>query len=127
MDYADGTVVTVYRAEERKGDGVVTAKGDKTRQCLSVLCWSLLFRICGWLPGEEGVVAFFDLMEGPCVVVSVRQVVRAQQKIEKSRKGVQREDIRSDRNITTVQNSSPTVKRIRLKRDIISTTETNSM
>lgn len=70
VDYGDGTVCTVDGAEEGKGDGVVAAEGDDSWEGLAVLGGSFLFGVCGWGAGEDAVVAFFDLVEGPCVVIS---------------------------------------------------------
>jgi hypothetical protein len=70
MDYGDGTVGAVDGAKEGEGNCVVTAEGDDSGEGLAILGGAFLFGVCGWGAGEDAVVAFFNLMEGPCVVVS---------------------------------------------------------
>ena len=71
VDYGDRTVCTVDGAEEGKGNCMVAAKGDDSWESLAVLCWALFLRVCGGRAGEDAVVAFFNLLESPCVVVSI--------------------------------------------------------
>ncbi len=49
---------------------MVAAEGDDTRQGFAVLGGPDLVSIGLGLAGEEGVVAFFDLVKGPGIVVS---------------------------------------------------------
>lgn len=49
---------------------MVATEGDESWQSLSVLCWSLFLCICCGLAGEESIVTFFDLVQGPGIVVS---------------------------------------------------------
>lgn len=53
---------------------MVAAEGDDSWQGLTVLCGALLLGVCGGGAGEDAVVAFFDLVEGPCVVVPVTSI-----------------------------------------------------
>ena len=70
MDHRDGAVRAVDGAEERECDGVIAPKSDYSRQCLAILCGTLLFGVGSWGSGEDTIVAFFDLVERPCVVIS---------------------------------------------------------
>lgn len=49
---------------------MVAAKGDDSREGFAVLGRPFLVRVCGGGAGEDGVVSFFDLVEGPCVIIS---------------------------------------------------------
>ncbi len=49
---------------------MVAAERDDSRESLAILGWPFLVRVCGRGAGEDGVVAFFDLMKGPSIVVS---------------------------------------------------------
>jgi hypothetical protein len=71
VDYGDGSVGAVDGAEEWECDGVVAAEGDDSWEGLAVFGRPFLFGVCGGGPGEDAVVAFFDLVERPGVVVSV--------------------------------------------------------
>jgi hypothetical protein len=53
VDYGDGSVSTVDRAEEGKGDGVVTTKGDDSREGLSVFGGAFLLRVGSRGAGED--------------------------------------------------------------------------
>lgn len=66
---ADGTVFTVDAAQQRQGDGVVTAEGDDTRKRLALLGQTLHVRVGGRRTREDAVVALLDLLDGPGVVV----------------------------------------------------------
>jgi len=54
---------------------VVTTKGDDSRKGLAILCWTFLFGIGRWGSGQDCIVAFFDLVKRPGVVVSVRPTI----------------------------------------------------
>ena len=71
VDDGDGTISTVDGAEEGESDGVVTSEGDDSWEGFAVLGWSFLLRVGGRFAGEDCVVAFFDLVKGPGVIVSV--------------------------------------------------------
>lgn len=73
VDDGDGAVCFVHAPEQRESDGVVASEGDDTWEDFSVLGDADVvgFR-CG-CPHEDAVVAFFDLLEGPFVVVSASQ------------------------------------------------------
>lgn len=95
MDHSDGTVRAVHAAKQGQSDGVVTAHGDDTRQSLAVLAWAWLFRICSWLPHQDAVVAFFNLLDRPLIVE------------------------RSDGHIATVDDLRPIVERICIERHVV--------
>ena len=69
VDDADGSVFTVYGAEEREGNGVVTPEGNQTRKCLALLRWAGLVTMCEWSAAQEEVVALLDLLERVVVVI----------------------------------------------------------
>ena len=70
VDDCDWAVGFVHAAEERKGDGVVTTKGDDTRKGLALGRWAWVEGVGRWLAHEDAVVAFFDLLDGKGVVVA---------------------------------------------------------
>jgi hypothetical protein len=96
---AHRTVVTVDGAEEGKGDGVVTSKSDQTRQCLALLRRTRLVGMGVRCAAQKEVVAFFDLLERIRVV------------------------IRSDWDVSTINDLSPRIERVRLQWDIVSAIE----
>jgi hypothetical protein len=69
VDYGHGTVSTVDRLQQRKGDGVVAAEGDDTGQGLAALGRSFLVRVGGGSAREDVVVSLLDLVESEGVVV----------------------------------------------------------
>lgn len=71
VDDGDGAVCSVDGAEERQGDGVVTAEGDDSGESLSLLGRAGLVRCCLGRSGEDVVVALLNLLESPCVVVTI--------------------------------------------------------
>ena len=71
MDDRDGAIGAVDGSQEGEGDGVVAAEGDDSGQGLAEEGGALLVRVGSWLSREDAVVAFFDLVEGVGVVVSV--------------------------------------------------------
>ena len=48
---------------------MISAKGDDAGERLTILCGTLFLGVSGWRAREDAVVALFDLVEGPCVVV----------------------------------------------------------
>ncbi len=68
----DGAVRPVDGPQQGKGDGVVTAERDDTRQGLALDCGAPLVRICRGRAGEDLEVALLDLPKSPSVVVSSR-------------------------------------------------------
>ena len=69
MDHGDGTIRLVNAAQQRKGDGVVASHGDNPRQGLASLGEAVLISIGVRFAHEDAVVAFFDLLDSPRVVV----------------------------------------------------------
>ena len=124
VDYGDGTVGTVDGTKEWEGDGVVAAEGDDSWQGLTVLCGAFLLGVCGGGAGEDAVVAFFDLVEGPCIVIPISSTINIMPG-RYLREGKEGEAIRSHRDISTIQDSSPAIERIRIQRHVVSSTEAN--
>lgn len=136
VDDGDGAVGAVDGAEEGERDGVVAAEGDDAGEGLAVLCWAFLVGIGGRGSREDGVVAFFDLGEGPGVVVSVRYKSPVSQfLLHRSKQartlfnadfgmsGTKKVDLRSHRDISTIQHCRPAVERVRSQWHVISTAE----
>jgi len=69
VDDCDRAVGAVHAAEQRQGDGVVTAESDHTRERLALLGGTLEVGVGVRLAHEDAVVAFLDLLDGPGVVV----------------------------------------------------------
>jgi len=65
----DGPVSAVDRPQQGKGDGVVAAQGDDSRERLALQRGALLVGVRLGRAGEDAVVAFLDLVEGEGVVV----------------------------------------------------------
>jgi len=72
VDYADGTVGFVHRAEEGQCDCVVAAECYEAGECFLFKGGADFCCVCHGGTHEEGVVTFFDLLYGVCIVVSVR-------------------------------------------------------
>ena len=70
MNHRDGSVSTVDRPKERESNRVVTTERDDSGKGLAGLRWSFLFGVGGRSTSQNRVVAFFDLVESPSVVVS---------------------------------------------------------
>ena len=70
VDDGDGAVGFVHAAQEREGDGVVTAKGDDAWKGLALGRGAGVEGVGRWLAHEDAVVAFFDLLDGKGVVVA---------------------------------------------------------
>jgi ActR/RegA family two-component response regulator len=90
VDDCDGSVRLVHRAQERKSYSVVTSHGNNTGQCLSVLGGAGHVCVCSRLAHQNTVVAFFNLLQGPLIVVT------------------------GHRNIATIDDSGPSVERVGL-------------
>lgn len=69
VDHRDGPVGTVDRSQQRQRDGVVATEGNHSRQGFALLRGAELVGIGGWVACEDIVVALFDLVQSPCVVV----------------------------------------------------------
>lgn len=65
----DRAVGLVDTAQQRQGDGVVTAEGDDTRQGFARPGHAVLVGIGVGLAHEDAVVALFNLLDGPFIVV----------------------------------------------------------
>lgn len=74
MDDRHRPVGPVDRPQQGKGDGVVSTERNDPRQGLALLCRAQLVSIRGWVAREDGMVALFDLMKSPRVVIPREQV-----------------------------------------------------
>lgn len=70
VDNSHRAVGLVDAPEQREGDGVVTTEGDDTWQRAAGAGNALVMSGCVGLTHEEVVVAFFNLLNGPGIVVS---------------------------------------------------------
>lgn len=70
---ADRTIGTVDRSQQRKSNGMVTAKSDDPGERLPILCRTKLVSIRGWGTGKEVVVALLDLAQCPSIIISARR------------------------------------------------------
>lgn len=69
VDDCDGTVGAVHAPEQGKRDGVVSSEGDHTWKGLAVLGDTWFLGSGCWISHQDAVVALFDLVKGPGVVV----------------------------------------------------------
>jgi hypothetical protein len=72
VDDGDGAVGTVDGPQQGQGDGVVSAEGDDSGEGLALDGRTPFVCVCRRGTGEDPEMAFLDLLESPCVVVSVR-------------------------------------------------------
>jgi hypothetical protein len=91
MDDRDGSVSLVHGAQKRQSYSVVTSEGQDTRQCLSMLGDASHVCVSSRLTHQDTVVAFFDLLQSPLVVVTCH------------------------RNITTIDDSGPSIEGVSLE------------
>lgn len=70
----NGTIGLVHAPEQRESNGVVSAESDNSWESLAMLGNSWLFGIGCRLSHEDAVVALFDLVKSPLVVVSESHV-----------------------------------------------------
>ena len=127
MNDADGSVLAVDAAKERESDCVIAAEGDHAREGFAVFRGAFEVCVGCWTAGENAVVAFFDLFDGVCVVVSffLGGLVPLSTKNRSLMLPplTSRRNSRSHRNVTAIYHSRPTVERIRLERNVESTAE----
>lgn len=69
VDDSYGTVLAVYRAEKRKGDGVVASKCDHARKCFAMFRGTGLVGMRVGSPAQQEVVALLNLLKSICVVI----------------------------------------------------------
>jgi hypothetical protein len=95
---------------------VVTTKRDDTRERPALDGGATLVGICRRSTGQEVEVSLLNLVKGPGVVISSRSqcpVLRIRWVWSA---------LRSDRDITTVKDSSPAVERVGGQGDVVSST-----
>jgi hypothetical protein len=71
VDDGDGPVGTVDGPQQGQGDGVVSAERDDSWEGLALDGRTPFVCICRRGAREDPEMAFLDLLESPCVVVSV--------------------------------------------------------
>lgn len=115
VDHRHWTIRFVDAAQQRKGDGVVAPHGDDPRQGLPGLGEAVLISVGERLAHEDAVMAFFDLLDGPGVIVPVGLVM------DRRRWGLG--DIRGYRNVTAVENLQVADEGVGFQRDVVSAAE----
>lgn len=70
MNHGDRTISTVDGAKQRQSDGVVSAQSNNTGQCLALDRRTSLVGIRSRGTRKNVEMAFLNLAESPCVVVS---------------------------------------------------------
>lgn len=70
MDHSHGPVSLVDTAQQRQCDGMITPQSDNPRQSLSGPGQSFRIRIGERLAHQQAVMSFFNLLDGPSIVVS---------------------------------------------------------
>lgn len=70
MDHTDWSVCFVHASQQRKCDGMITAKSNDAWQCLSMLRDALFVCISVWRSHQEAIVALLDLLYGVGVIVT---------------------------------------------------------
>lgn len=73
----DRSVRLVDTSQQGKGDSVVTAESDDTRESLSSLGEALLVRICERLAHQDAVVTLLNLLDSPGIVISMYLSVKS--------------------------------------------------
>lgn len=71
MNHRHRPIRPVNTPQQRQRDGMVTAHGDNPREGLASLRETIFIGVGEGLAHEDAVVAFFDLLDCPGVVVSV--------------------------------------------------------
>lgn len=70
MHYGDGAVGLVHTAKQRQSNGVIPSHGDHSGQGPACSRNARLARIAGGLTHQDAIVAFFNLLDGPGIVVA---------------------------------------------------------
>jgi hypothetical protein len=117
VNNCDRAIRLVHAAEKRQGNGVVASERDHSRECLAMLRDPKLFSISGRLTHENRIVAFFNLVDSPGIIVPISTSEL------QTLPGTGSHNSRRDRNITTIQYLRPRVERIRIERDVVSAAE----
>ena len=118
VDDSDRAICTVHAAKKRKGDGVVAAQGDDTRESLALLRRTRCTGVGGRLTHEDAVVALLDLMNSPGIVVAAH----SQSSAAAHHKSWM---LPGHWNVTTIQYGSPAVERVGIERHVVATTKTH--
>jgi hypothetical protein len=113
----DRTIRLIHAAEKRQSNSVVASERYHPRKRLAMLRDSKLFSISGRFTHENRIVAFFDLVDGPGIIVPIS--TSELQTLPETGS----HNSRRNRNITTIQYLCPRVERIRIERDVVSAAE----
>lgn len=71
VDHSNRSVRLVNTPQQRKGNCVVTTHGNDTGEGLASLRKTLLVCVGEGLAHEDAVVAFFNLLDSPGIVISM--------------------------------------------------------
>lgn len=71
VDDRNGTICAVHATKQRKGDRVVAAQCDHARESPALERRTDLARVGCWCPHHNAVMALFDLVDGPGIIVPV--------------------------------------------------------
>jgi hypothetical protein len=118
VDDSDWAVCLVDTAQQRQRNGMVTSKGNDTWKCLASPRDTGIAGAGIGLAHQQAVMALLDLLDSPGIVESVKRQFRNNQQPYLPQ-GI----LRSNWDITTIQNSQLIAERVRLQRHIVTTTE----
>lgn len=107
VDDCDRSVGPVHAAEQGKGNGVVAAKSDDSWEGFAVLRGPDFLRIGCWLTHENAVVAFFNLLDGPFVVIAT-----SDQHASPTLTGQKYGGLRSHWDVSAIDDPRPVVERV---------------
>ena len=71
MNDGDGSVSAIDATEEGEGDGVVSSERDDSWQGFSFDGWTCSVCVGCWLPSQNFIVAFLNLLNGIGVVIAI--------------------------------------------------------
>lgn len=116
VNHRHGAIGTVDGAQQRQGDGVVTAEGDDTGESAALDGRASLVSVSGRRAGQEVEMTLLDLLQRPGVVISgcvslVNDLLADAVY-----------DLRRDGDVTTVEDGGPAVEGVRGERHIVATT-----
>lgn len=77
MDDRDGSIRLVHGSQQRQSNSMITSHGNDTRQCLSVLGGSNHVCVGSGLAHQDTVMAFFNLLQSPLIVIAGHRDITA--------------------------------------------------
>lgn len=119
VDDSDWSVSLVDTAQQRQCNSVVTSKRNYTWEGLACTRWAHTVGIGIGLAHQQAVMALLNLLDGPGIVVSVT----CQFPQSPTTLSTHRFNLRSNWDITTVQNLQLIAERVCLQRHIVTTAE----